>query len=65
MVSISSSLLQDISVMFLPVFFMTFVSVLIIELILPKSTPARLIGRDPVVGVVVAAGVVVSFSGAA
>lgn len=51
--------------MFLPVFFMTFVSVLIIELILPKSTPARLMGRDPVVGVVVAAGVVVSFSGAA
>lgn len=51
--------------MALPVFFMTFVSVLIIELILPKSTPVRLMGRVPVVGVVVAAGVVVSFSAAA
>lgn len=48
--------------MVLPVLFMTFVSVLIIQLILPKSTPARLIGRDVVVGVVVAAGVVDSFS---
>lgn len=51
--------------MVLPVFFMTFVSVLMIELILPKSTPARLMGRDAVVGVAVAAGGVVSFSCAA
>lgn len=51
--------------MVLPVLFIAFVSVLMIELILPKSTPARLIGTDGVVGVVAGTGVVVSFTGAA
>lgn len=51
--------------MILPVFFIAFVSVLMIELILPKSTPARLIGIDAVDGVVAATGVIVSVPGAA
>lgn len=48
-----------------PEFFITFVIVLRMELILPRSTPARLTGKDCVVGVVVVAVVVVTVEGTA
>lgn len=48
-----------------PEFFITFVIVLRMELILPRSTPARLTGKDCVVGVVMVAVVVVTVEGTA
>lgn len=48
-----------------PEFFITFVIVLRMELILPRSTPARLTGKDCVVGVVAVVVVVVTVEGTA